>query len=57
MLGWADKTLDATETVAIISIGNTPSMKLAERLGYERQPDGKYREEAISIWRRQRPAA
>ena len=57
LLGWADKTLDATETVAIISIGNTPSMKLAERLGYERQPDGKYREEAISIWRRQRPAA
>jgi len=57
LLKWADRTLDAQETVAIISIGNMPSIKLAERLGYERQPDGVYREEPISIWRRQRRAA
>ena len=55
MLDWADRTLDADETVAIISIGNDPSMKLAERLGYERQPDGVYRDEPISIWRRRNP--
>ncbi|MCL6730494.1 GNAT family N-acetyltransferase [Sphingomonas hankyongi] len=57
LLKWADRTLDAQETVAIISIGNMPSIKLAERLGYQRQPDGVYREEPISLWRRQRRAA
>jgi RimJ/RimL family protein N-acetyltransferase len=56
MLAWADETLDADETVAIISIGNDPSIKLAERLGFERQPDGVYRDEPISIWRRHKPA-
>jgi len=56
LLDWADRTLDADETVAIISIGNDPSMKLAERLGYERQPDGIYRNEPVSLWRRARPA-
>jgi len=55
LMQWADETLDADETVAIISMSNTPSMKLAERLGYQRQPDGIYREEPISLWRRQRP--
>ena len=53
-LSWADRTLDAEETVAIISITNAPSMKLAERLGYERQPDGVYRNEPISLWLRPR---
>jgi RimJ/RimL family protein N-acetyltransferase len=56
MLAWADDTLDADETVAIISIGNDPSIKLAERLGFERQPDGVYRDEPISLWRRRKPA-
>ena len=55
LLRWADETLDADETVAIISMSNTPSMKLAERLGYQREPDGEYRDEPISLWRRQRP--
>ena len=53
-VSWADRTLDAQETVAMISITNGPSMKLAERLGYERQPDGVYRNEPISLWRRPR---
>jgi RimJ/RimL family protein N-acetyltransferase len=55
LLSWADRTLNADETVAIISIGNDPSMKLAERLGYERQPDGVYRGEPTSMWRRRNP--
>ena len=55
MLEWADQNVDADETVAIISIGNDPSMKLAERLGFERQPDGIYRDEPISLWGRPRP--
>jgi RimJ/RimL family protein N-acetyltransferase len=55
LLGWADRTLDADKTVAIISIANEPSMKLAQRLGYERQPDGVYRDEPISLWQRCNP--
>lgn len=55
LLAWADRTLDAEQTVAIISIGNEPSIRLAQRLGYERQPDGIYREEPTSIWRRRNP--
>jgi RimJ/RimL family protein N-acetyltransferase len=56
MLAWADRTLEANETVAIISVGNDPSMKLAERLGFLREPDGVYRDEPITLWRRPRPA-
>jgi RimJ/RimL family protein N-acetyltransferase len=56
LLAWADGTLDADEIAAIISLGNEPSIRLAERLGFERQPDGLYRDEPISIWRRRRPA-
>jgi RimJ/RimL family protein N-acetyltransferase len=47
--------LDADKTVAIISVANEPSMKLAQRLGYERQPDGVYRDEPISLWQRRNP--
>lgn len=56
LLAWADRTLDAPETVAIISIGNEPSMKLAQRLGYQRGPDAIYRAESVSLWRRPRPS-
>lgn len=51
-LQWADKTLKAPSYPAIISIENTASMKLAERLGFERQADATYREEPIALFRR-----
>ena len=54
LLGWADRTLNASETVAIIAPDNGPSIKLAQRLNYERQPDGVYRDETVSLWRRKR---
>ena len=57
LLAWADRTVEADETVAIISIGNDPSMKLAERLDFERKPDGVFHDEPISIWRRRRQCA
>jgi len=56
LLDWGDRTLNANETVAIITIGNDPSMKLAERLGYAREPDAIFRNEPVSLWRRKRPA-
>ena len=55
ILAWADQTLDADRTVAIIAIQNEPSIKLAQRLGYERQPDGVYHGEPTSVWRRPNP--
>ena len=57
LLAWADQTLNSDQMVAMISIGNDPSMRLAERLGFERAPDGVYRGEAITLWRRRRPQA
>ena len=52
-LEWFDKTLGPQAIPAIIDIKNEPSMRLAERLGFERQPDGTYRGEPIAIFRRQ----
>ncbi|HEU0285371.1 MAG TPA: GNAT family N-acetyltransferase [Sphingomicrobium sp.] len=53
VLDWFDKTLGAQAIPAIIDIKNEPSMRLAERLGFERQPDGTYRNEPIAIFRRE----
>ena len=55
LLAWADRTLDADNTVALIAIENEPSIKLAQRLGYRRQPDGIYRGEPTSVLRRPNP--
>jgi RimJ/RimL family protein N-acetyltransferase len=55
LLAWADRTLEVDHSVAIISLSNQPSIRLAQRLGFERQPDGVYRDEPISIWRRRNP--
>ena len=54
-LDWADRTLEADAYPAIISPGNEASIRLAERLGFERQPDAIYRGETIALNRRPRP--
>ena len=51
-LDWFDTNFPAVSIPAIISIGNEPSMRLAEGLGFERQPDGIYRGEPIAVFRR-----
>ena len=48
------RAVDAEEIVALIAPENTPSLKLAERLGFERLPDGMYRDEPTTIWGRRR---
>jgi RimJ/RimL family protein N-acetyltransferase len=53
-LEWADAMLDSTSYAAIISPENTASIRLAEKLGFERQPDGIYRGETIALFRRNR---
>ena len=51
-VAWADETLRAASYPAIISPENTASIRLAERLGFERAPDGTYRGEPIALFRR-----
>ncbi len=51
-LAWADETLDAKSYPAIISPGNEASIRLAERLGFSREPDATYRGETIGLFRR-----
>jgi len=53
-LGWADSHLKADSYPAIISPENAASIRLAERLGFERAPDGTYRGEPIALFRRPR---
>jgi RimJ/RimL family protein N-acetyltransferase len=54
-LEWADSNLDAASYPAIISPENKASIRLAERLGFERVPDGVYRGEPIALFRRPGP--
>ncbi len=51
-LEWAEATLAAPSYPAIIAPGNVASMKLAEKLGFVREPDGVYKSEIIAVFRR-----
>jgi RimJ/RimL family protein N-acetyltransferase len=51
-LRWAEETIAAPSYPAIIDLENTPSMKLAERLSFVREPDAVYRDAAIALFRR-----
>lgn len=54
-LAWADANLNAASYPAIIAPENEASIRLAERLGFRREPDGTYRGERIALFRRLRP--
>ncbi len=54
ILAWADTCLDAPETVAIIDAGNTASVRVAEKSGFDRREDAIYRGEPILLFRRKR---
>jgi RimJ/RimL family protein N-acetyltransferase len=51
-LAWGDKVLQPSSYPAIIDLENTASMKLAQKLGFQRQSDATYRGEAIALYRR-----
>ena len=53
-LRWSDLHLDAPSVPAIISPENLASIRLAERLGFEREPDTEYRDEKVALFRRAR---
>lgn len=54
VLQWADANLSAISYPAIVSAENLASIRLAERLGFVRQPDASYRGEPIALYRRSR---
>lgn len=51
-LKWFDSAVGAITIPAIIDLDNVSSMRLAERLGFERQADAIYREKPIGFFRR-----
>ena len=51
-LAWFDAQFGQQTIHALISPGNEPSMKLAERLGFRRQADGIYRDHSQTMWAR-----
>jgi RimJ/RimL family protein N-acetyltransferase len=52
-LAWADEALKAREIVAIISHGNAPSIRVAEKLGFGRSEEAVYKSEPILLFHRQ----
>jgi RimJ/RimL family protein N-acetyltransferase len=52
VLDWADANLAPVTIWAIISPGNAPSFKLADRLGFERVGDSQYHDEPIAVLKR-----
>ncbi len=53
-LAWADEVLNAPETVAIIDAANAPSIRVAEKCGFNENEPATYRGEPILLFRRRR---
>jgi RimJ/RimL family protein N-acetyltransferase len=51
-MDWAEAELRAASYPAIISPENAPSIRLAEKLGFVREPDTSYRGAPIALFRR-----
>ncbi len=51
-LQWADAELGPVEIPAIINLDNAPSIALAGRLGFHRDPDATYHDEVVALFRR-----
>ena len=51
-LGWADEALKGREFAAIISPGNVPSVRVAEKGGFAFAGDATYKDEPILLYRR-----
>lgn len=53
-LAWADEALKAPEVVAIISHANAPSIRVAEKGGFDDREEALYKGEPILLFRRRR---
>lgn len=54
VLAWADGTIEAREIAAIIDPANAPSIRVAERCGFDAREDAVYKGEPILLFRRRR---
>jgi RimJ/RimL family protein N-acetyltransferase len=54
-LAWADRTLDASEIVAIVDAANLASIRIAEKSGFTAREQALYRGEPILLFRRKGP--
>jgi RimJ/RimL family protein N-acetyltransferase len=52
ILAWFDGQFGPKSIWALISPGNDPSMKLAQKLGFVKQADGLYRDKPQTFWLR-----
>ena len=52
ILGWADTKLKPREVVAIIDAENAPSVRVAERTGFDQREAATYKGEPILLFRR-----
>ena len=57
MLAWGDRRPDFSRTMAIINPGNVPSLRTAEKCGYRRLCDTRYKTHPIVLFERSRPIA
>jgi RimJ/RimL family protein N-acetyltransferase len=55
-LEWADGSLRSPEIAAIISHGNAPSIRVAEKAGFSEREEALYKGEPILLFRRRRSA-
>ena len=55
IVDWADRLLAARQIVAIISAGNSASIRVAERTGFTRSETATYKGEPILLFRRNAP--
>jgi len=53
-LAWADAVLQAPEIAAIIDAENAPSIRVAEKCGFDQREPASYRGEEIILFRRRR---
>jgi RimJ/RimL family protein N-acetyltransferase len=53
-LHWADTVLRASETVAIIDADNAPSIRVAEKCGFDEKGPATYRGEPVLLFKRRR---
>ena len=55
-LAWIEATIAQAEIVAIIDAANAPSLRVAEKLGFELGEETRYKGEPILLFRRRRQA-
>jgi RimJ/RimL family protein N-acetyltransferase len=57
LLAWADVTLDAPQTVAIVTVDNIASIRVAEKVGFHEWQRTTFNDMPVVLFKRERPAS